>query len=292
MRSTGFRLGLLAVSAVLTLVLITVLPSHGAPAAQESPLSPLADPAAALTDEDALWAIYNAAVFDAAVYQNDNLRELLPLVEDTAATTVTVVTITGSDYEGAPADAWERYGGRLLPECPNKTTDAGFVIDYKLPHECVLRGDVWVTVVPEVQQICAAFADAEDLDMRLRQLIGLPPDHPVTHLVEMTVPVADVFRPSADGDVDTQWPCDDPDAATCGNVYPDEAGSDHIVWMANNTLYSYETPGGYPWTRLGYTYNWRPGEDRYGASEFIVAEGTEVTIDRVLDARAYCEEGQ
>lgn len=289
MRSTGFRLGLLAVSAVLTLVLITMLPSQGAPAAQESPLSPLAEPAAEPAGEDALWELYNAAVFDAAVYQNDNLRELLPLVEETDATTVTVMTITASDYEVEPADAWARFGNRLLPECPNRTVTSGLVVDYELPHKCELRGDVWVTVVPEVQQICAAFADAEDLDMRLRQLIGLPPDHPVTHLVEMTVPAADVFRPSADGDVDTQWPCDDPEAATCGNVYPAEASADHIVWMANNTLYSYETPGGYPWTRLGYTYNWRPGEDRYGASEFIVAAGTEVVIDRVLDARSYCE---
>jgi hypothetical protein len=247
-------------------------------------LSPLDAP----TAEDALWDLYNVSVFDAAVYQNDNLRELRPLVDDAEVVTVTVVTITGSDYEMTPADAWELYGGHLLPECPNKTTTSGLVIDYKLPHECVLRGDVWVTVEPEVQEICSAYADAEDLDMRLRQLIGLPPDHPVTHLVEMTVNVDDVFRPSADDDVDTTWPCDDPKDTTCGNAYPADASTDHIAWMANNTLYSYAAPGGYPWTRLGYTYNWRPGEDRYGASEFIVAAGSEVTIDQVLDAQSYC----
>ena len=287
MRSTTLRLGLLAASAVITLVLLTALPGQGAPATQDSPLSPLDAP----MGDDALWTIYNESVFDAAVYQNDNLRELLPLVADSNATTVTVMTITGSDYEMTPADAWERYGNRLLPECPNKTVTSGLVVDYKLPHECVLRGDVWVTVVPEVQQICSAFADAEDLDTRLRQLIGLPPDHPVTHLVEMTVQVDDVFRPSADGDADTEFPCDDPKSTTCGNAYPENASADHIAWMANNTLFSYEAPGGYPWTRLGYTYNWRPGEDRYGASEFIVAAGSIVTIDRVLDARSYCEEG-
>ena len=113
----------------------------------------------------------------------------------------------------------------------------------------------------------------------------------MTHLVEMTVQVDDVFRPSADGDADTEFPCDDPKSTTCGNAYPENASADHIAWMANNTLFSYEAPGGYPWTRLGYTYNWRPGEDRYGASEFIVAAGSIVTIDRVLDARSYCEEG-
>lgn len=287
MRSTTLRLGLLAVGAVMTLVLLTALPGQGAPATQDSPLSPLDAPAG----EDALWGLYNAAVFDAAVYQNDNLRQLLPLVEDTDATTVTVMTITSSDYEVEPADAWARFGNRLLPECPNKAVTSGLVVDYELPHECDLRGDVWVTVVPEVQQICSAFADADDLNVRLRQLIGLPPDHPVTHLVEMTVQVDDVFRPSADGDADTEFPCDDPKSTTCGNAYPESASVDHIAWMANNTLFSYEAPGGYPWTRLGYTYNWRPGADRYGASEFIVAAGSKVTIDRVLDARSYCEEG-
>jgi len=287
MRSMMLRWGLLVASGVMALVLLTALPGQSAPARQESPLSPLAAP----LDEDGLWAVYNATVFDAAVYQNDNLRPLRPLVADSDAVTVTVMTITGSDYEVAPADAWEFYEGRLLPECPNRTVTEGLVIDYTLPHECVLRGDVWVTVVPEVQEICSAYADAEDLDVRLRQLIGLPPDHPVTHLVEMTVAVDDVFRPSADGDVTTEWPCDDPESAACGNAYPENASSDHVAWMANNTLGSYEAPGGYPWTRLGYTYNWRPGEDRYGASEFVVREGAEVTIDRVLDARAYCEGG-
>ena len=286
-QSTMLRLGLLAASAVFTLLLLIGLAGQGASLAQDSPLSPLGAPAG----EDELWTQYNQAVFDAAVYQNENLRPLLPLVADAGAVTVTVVTITGSDYEMTPADAWERYGNRLLPECPNKTVTEGLVIDYKLPHECVLRGDVWVTVVPEVQEVCAAFADADDLDTRLRQLIGLPPDHPVTHLVEMTVQVSDVFRPSADGDADTTLPCDDPASTSCGNAFPEDADADHIAWMANNSLYSYETPGGYPWTRLGYTYNWRPGEDRYGASEFVVAEGAEVTVDRVLDARSYCEEG-
>lgn len=287
MMRTSIRFGLLAASAVFALVLLATLPSQGAPAAQESPLSPLAAPAG----EDALWTEYNAAVFDAAVYQSDHLRPLLPLVEDSDTPTVTVMTITASDFEGAPADAWARYGHRLLPECPNETVTSGLVIDYALPHDCVLRGDIWVTVVPEVQQICSAYADADDLDMRLRQLIGLPPDHPVTHLVEMTAQVDDVFRPSADGTTTTDYPCADPDTGSCGNVYPEDADAEHITWMANNTLFSYAAPGGYPWTRLGYTYNWRAGEDRYGASEYVVAADAEVTITRVVDARTYCEEG-
>lgn len=286
-RSSALRLGLLATCAVIALFFMAVLPSQGAPLAQESPLSPLDTP----DGETELWSLYNQAVFDAAVYQNDNLRPLRPLVDDTDAVTVTVVTITGSDYEMTPADAWERYGNRLLPECPNRTVTSGLVIDYKLPHACILRGDVWVTVAPELQEICSTFADADDLDTRLRQLIGLPPDHPVTHLVEMTVQVNDVFRPSADADVDTTLPCDDPESTSCGNAFPEDADDAHIAWIANNSLYSYETPGGYPWTRLGYTYNWRPGVDRYGASEFVVAKGAEVTIDSVLDARSYCEAG-
>ena len=92
MMRTSIRFGLLAASAVFALVLLATLPSQGAPAAQESPLSPLAAPAG----EDALWTEYNAAVFDAAVYQSDHLRPLLPLVEDSA----TRCRYTPFDVEG------------------------------------------------------------------------------------------------------------------------------------------------------------------------------------------------
>jgi hypothetical protein len=45
---------------------------------------------------------------------------------------------------------------------------------------------------------------------------------------------------------------------------------------------------GYPWTRMGYTYNWKPGADRYGASEYVLRKNAVVTINQVVPYREYC----
>jgi hypothetical protein len=49
---------------------------------------------------------------------------------------------------------------------------------------------------------------------------------------------------------------------------------------------------GYPWTRLGYTYNWRPGTDKYGASEYVVRKGATVNVLDVIPYQQYCAAGR
>jgi len=54
--------------------------------------------------------------------------------------------------------------------------------------------------------------------------------------------------------------------ADCGNSFPDATTAAHYQWIANRVvLPSIPFPNGYPWTHLGYTYNWAPGGDRYVA---------------------------
>ena len=38
----------------------------------------------------------------------------------------------------------------------------------------------------------------------------------------------------------------------------------------------------YPWTRLGYTYDWNEAGDEYGLTEFIILPGSEVEIEWTL----------
>ena len=45
---------------------------------------------------------------------------------------------------------------------------------------------------------------------------------------------------------------------------------------------------GWPWTALGYTYNWHPGSPRYGASEYLVRGGTQVVVTGVIPIAEYC----
>ena len=51
------------------------------------------------------------------------------------------------------------------------------------------------------------------------------------------------------------------------------------------------TGPGYPYTRLGYTYDWHPeaaARGHYGASEFVVDVGTTATVLAQYSTDAYC----
>jgi hypothetical protein len=61
-----------------------------------------------------------------------------------------------------------------------------------------------------------------------------------------------------------------------------------VRWIADTMLSHWMIPQGYPWTRLGYTYNWRPGASRYGASEYVVRAGSRVRVLSVAPAAEYC----
>jgi hypothetical protein len=206
------------------------------------------------------WQRYNETVLDSAVYRHENLRPLYPLKFDSLALTTTVATLT--------------------------------TYDYKLGQQPLSRA-VWVTAVPEVQQKCRKFTEP-DLAMRLRQLLGLQPDAKIQYFVTMTVSTSDIFRPTTDPTTATQWPCSDSKDPTCGEVFPDWVSSDHIKWIANQMLTSYmisDTHTGsysYPWTRLGYTYDWKPGADRYGASEYVIRPGSVVVVKGKEPYASYC----
>jgi hypothetical protein len=229
-----------------------------APAAAPAPAAVPA-PAPALPDTD---EAFRAAVRSAAVYQSEHVRELKPLTFDSQGM-ATVSTLTSSPFTVGPTQ---------------------------------LSEDAWVTQVPEVQQLCTQFP-ASTLTMELRQLLGLHPHTKIVDFVEMQVQRADIFRPAANPDPTTTRPCDPndpPPPSHCGELFPKSATDAHRLWIADWIFDAYElssdpkVPTGYPWTRLGYTFNWKPGADRYGASEFVVREGAKVQVTAVTPYVTYC----
>lgn len=206
-----------------------------------------------------LLATYERAVFDSAVYQSRNLRPLRPLTPD-ANGEVIVATATSMDGKV----------GELLP---------------------VKGAGVWVTGVPEVRDICRAFTG--DVVMQVRQLLGLPPDAHIPRVITLRVKASDIFRPAVDPRVTTAAPCeqlhDAPAPADCGNVFPSNTTPSHYQWIATQAFELHELPGGYPWTHLGYTYNWAPNKDRYGASEYVIRAGSPALIVENVSTEAYCK---
>ena len=249
---------------IRALVLAASMLLAGACAPATAPVS--APPPAA---PSSLAAVYAQAVANAAVYAPEHVLPLFPATPDDGGN-VRVVTLTTYNY---PAGEQE------------------------------LRRDIWVTVQPEVRDSCRGWRDAPDLVMRLRQLLGLRPADSVAHFVEMTVPAAGMFRPTVDPAVTTRWPCPAGPSGSCGLQFAAGTDSAHVAWMANQMLSAWQVPDGYPadtasgggrgalgypWTRLGYTYNWHPGSPRYGASEYLVRAGSRIRVDATYPVAAYC----
>jgi hypothetical protein len=149
---------------------------------------------------------------------------------------------------------------------------------------------MWVTGVPEVQTICRGFHI--DVAMQLRELLGLPPDADTTRFLVLTVAASDLFRPSPDDRIATVYPCtlnsDGTMPADCGNAFPSTTTPAHYQWMAVEGFYLHSIPNGYPWTHLGYTYNWAPGADRYGASEYVIRPNAKAVIVEKATVPEYC----
>ena len=62
------------------------------------------------------------------------------------------------------------------------------------------------------------------------------------------------------------------------SALPENTDEDFKEWFDGNIVWSY-FDSAYPWTRLGYTYDWAAdAEDEYGLSEFLVKDGSEVTV--------------
>ncbi|WP_373163574.1 hypothetical protein [Agathobaculum sp. Marseille-P7918] len=57
------------------------------------------------------------------------------------------------------------------------------------------------------------------------------------------------------------------------NGYEEITDPMYQSWFDDNILYSY-FKSEYPWTRLGYTYDWSGGDSPYGLTEFLIADGS------------------
>ena len=58
----------------------------------------------------------------------------------------------------------------------------------------------------------------------------------------------------------------------------DEPGDEYKAWFDSNIILSY-FDSAYPWTRLGYTYDWAAGGSDYGLSEFLVRKDAVAQVE-------------
>lgn len=114
--------------------------------------------------------------------------------------------------------------------------------------------------------------------LRLRQLLGLPPTSPMTHFSAFWVEPQNLIRPAFITDIQI----DSMEVSLDERLNDYSSEQEFKVWYKNwfdkNRAKSYRKDGGFPWTRLGYTYDWGRKDNKYGLSEFLVLEGAEVRV--------------
>ena len=154
----------------------------------------------------------------------------------------------------------------------------------KLGGELTLSQDVWVTAVPELKDFCRQFGFKYYIDARLEQVLGLPPQRNYNQMVEFYAHPQDVFRPCpdpeiTDGECELEFP-NSPDL---------QISERHRAWMQEQETNAYQNETRYPWTRLGYTYDWGNPKDPIGLSEFVVRKGASVQIRAIYSNLDYCK---
>lgn len=236
----------------------------------QSPAMDAAAPTATSAEEIAsvdIAQLYAAALQDAKVAEPDEIVD-----------TLTAITPDNSDLN------WQE--GQVL--VVTWTSWNGY--DSLVGQETQLAREVWVTATPQLQSFCQSYAATPEtpLTLRLEQLLGLPANNGKTRFVEMWVNPDDMLRPSPDGEVDdttVELELPGPERFPSQQAY-----EFHRDWFnLQMSLQAYDEPSkGYPWTRLGYTYDWGNPVSEVGLSEFVVAAGSTVAIAQVSTIETYC----
>ena len=170
-----------------------------------------------------------------------------------------------------------------------------------------LTKSLWVTVVPELKNFFIG-KECPPTAKRLVKLYGLNPAFEYDVLLEIWVYPKDLFRPSPDPEVtdhegelsvkidDDNWtfPSDSNAFLTIDMkiLFKDSAYQKKPpepvpfkTWFMNRAQTIYHRKGddpgawGWPWSRLGYTYDWGNPNDHVGLSEFIIRIDPDKPVD-------------
>ena len=140
---------------------------------------------------------------------------------------------------------------------------------------------IWVTAAPELLKRMKK-ENYVDTDLRLAQLLGMPPNTKDSYFVEFWVKPGDLFRPCPDNEItDSQ----------CDVCLSEKTDSSYVAWFNNlriNSYYQCDLYDQYPWTQLGYTYDWNPkNKSHIGLSEFIVRKNKNIIVNAVYTTEEY-----
>jgi hypothetical protein len=146
-------------------------------------------------------------------------------------------------------------------------------------------GESWL-FIPEQMKRRVSFNASSDTTMRICQLLGLPPvnSRSNTHIAEVWVKASRLYRPAGNPDITT---------TTTGAALLNTVPADFSTWFNNYIIYAYyhtlqsATDFHYPWTRLGYTYDWDPNAKKVGLSEYVLQSTSGCWVEKVRTVSDY-----
>jgi hypothetical protein len=140
---------------------------------------------------------------------------------------------------------------------------------------------IWVTTSPELLKRMKT-EKYTDINVRLKELLGLPPNAVYSYFVEFWVRPADLFRPCPDKEINDK---------TCELCFPANTDAEHIKWINQNRIdryYQCDLFNKYPWTQLGYTYDWNPeNKSHVGLSEFVIGANKKIAVAGIYTTEEY-----
>ncbi|MBL0225139.1 MAG: hypothetical protein IPQ16_06050 [Geobacteraceae bacterium] len=250
----------------------------------------------------ALQTMYSSASYDTRTVNPAEIsRALIPIISDNrdliwengvpGSRVLTLSWIRSSDAK--------YYDGTVDPACK------------PLSSNCTLKADLWVTVAPELKIF---FFGTMPQSLRIAQLLGVPPEYALEErsMVELWVSPQDMFRPCPDPEItdrecQADFPADPFRSFTSTELVRATEGPgwnifmNYTGWFNNRKDYiysnarNYPLSSPYPWTRLGYTYDWG-SSNHVGLSEFVVhgrkqnGSGISVGVNSVRTTTEYFTE--
>ena len=162
---------------------------------------------------------------------------------------------------------WSEDGKKVLVAFVHKYPDS-----YPDGEDINLKwGNVWCVSAGELYSWIKDH-DAENWTNRLHQVMGMPYSKGYTTVTAMWVDSDLLYRPAY---------VTDPTAEMKTTYQPTgDEGFDTMykAWFDSNIIWSYYD-NAYPWTRLGYTYDWADNGTKYGLSEFLIFSGAGATVE-------------
>ncbi|HWB24430.1 MAG TPA: hypothetical protein VG738_03075 [Chitinophagaceae bacterium] len=141
----------------------------------------------------------------------------------------------------------------------------------------------FVTIAPDLLKWYESnHPDSAVLDYRLKELLGLPPTAKKNCFMLFWVKAADLYRPCKDSSITDNY---------CNIDFPPGTGTGYIKWWTDYFNGSYSSTTlykNYPFTGLGYTYDWSPANKSHkGLSEFCIKANSTIYFNSYASTKQF-----